>query len=406
MESLNSKSQKSFTNIQNKPSQKVDELIAKAYEWRASDIHLEPYQNGYRILYRRDGVLHQIDQTDIELGTKLVARIKVLAQLPIYLRDTPFDGRLVWKNNGNPQHDLRVSVIPTIHGEKVVIRLFDIGQHQLQLAELGFSNKTLAQLYQLLSQPRGTIFLTGPAGSGKTTTIYSALRYIHKQSLQTKNIVTIEDPVECDLGFASQTQVKPKLGLTFAEGLRSVLRQDPEIIVVGEIRDTETAQIAISAGLTGHLMISTVHSGRAAEVYIRLLEMGIEPYLLASSVSGILAQRLVRKICEQCKEEYSSPLVNDIPAFNHLAEMKIYHGKGCATCRNTGYFGRTAISEFLVPNESIRQLVLSQTTTQQLEQTARNIGMQTILDDGIEKVKQGFTTLEELVRVIERSAYD
>ncbi|MCX7919300.1 MAG: GspE/PulE family protein [bacterium] len=386
-----------------KPSQLVDELIAQAYAWRASDIHLEPHQNGYRILYRRDGVLHQVNQTNLDIGIKLVARIKVLAQLPVYLRDTPFDGRLVWKNDGNPHHDLRVSIIPTIHGEKAVIRLFDFAQHQLHLAELGFSVQTLKQLEQLFTQPRGTILLTGPAGSGKTTTIYSALRYIHKQNQQMKNILTIEDPVECDLGFAAQTQVKPKLGLTFAEGLRSVLRQDPEVIVVGEIRDFETAQIAISAGLTGHLVISTVHSGRATEVYIRLLEMGIEPYLLASSVSGILAQRLVRKICEQCKEEYRSQLVNDIPAFNCLTSMKLYHGKGCDACANTGYFGRTAISELLIPNESIRQLLLSKTTTQELEQTARNNGMQNILDDGIEKVKQGITTLEELVRVIERS---
>ncbi|MDI6783389.1 MAG: GspE/PulE family protein [bacterium] len=389
-----------------KPSQKVDELISNAYDWRASDLHLEPFQGGYRILYRRDGVLHQVDQLDAEIGTKLVARIKVMAQLPVYLRDTPFDGRLVWKNNGHPQHDLRVSVIPTIHGEKAVIRLFDAEQHQLQLPDLGFSQKTIVQLQQLLSQPRGTILLTGPAGSGKTTTIYAALRFIHSKGEQTRNIVTIEDPVESDLGFATQIQVRPKLGLTFAEGLRSVLRQDPEVIVVGEIRDAETAQIATSAGLTGHLVISTVHSGRAAEVYTRLLEMGIESYLLASSVTGILAQRLVRKICSQCKEEYSSLLIREIPAFAQLADMKLYQGKGCANCGDTGYFGRTAISELLVPNETMRQAVLSRAPMQKLELTARENGITTILDDGIDKVKQGITTVEELVRVIEKSAYE
>jgi general secretion pathway protein E len=388
-----------------KPSKKVDALISKAYEWRASDVHLEPFQGGYRILYRRDGVLHQVDQTDAEIGNKLVARIKVMAQLPIYMRDTPFDGRLIWKNNGSPQHDLRVSVIPTIHGEKAVIRLFDTAQQQLQLQDLGFSQDTINRLQQLLVQPRGTILLTGPAGSGKTTTIYAALRYIHSKSQQAVNIVTIEDPVESDLGFASQIQIKPKLGLTFTEGLRSVLRQDPEVIVVGEIRDAETAQIATSAGLTGHLVISTVHSGRATEVYTRLLEMGIEPYLLASSVTGILAQRLVRKICLQCKEEYHTPLVREIPALAELANIKLFHGKGCDACGNTGYFDRTALSEFLVPNEPIRQSVLSRSPMQHIEQSALENGLMTILVDGINKVKQGITTVEELVRVIEKSAY-
>ncbi|MFB3896211.1 MAG: GspE/PulE family protein [bacterium] len=388
------------------PSQKIDELISQAYSWRASDIHLEPYQGGYRILYRRDGVLHQVANTEAEFGTKLVARIKVMAQLPTYLRDTPFDGRLIWKNNGSPQHDLRVSVIPTIHGEKAVIRLFDIAQQQLQLQDLGFSSETITELQRILVQPRGTILLTGPAGSGKTTTIYSALRYIHSNSQKSVNIVTIEDPVESDLGFASQIQVKPKLGLSFAEGLRSILRQDPEVIVVGEIRDVETAQIATSAGLTGHLVISTVHSGRAAEVYTRLLEMGIEPYLLASSVTGIIAQRLVRKICEQCKEESKSSLIQEIPVFAELAEIKLLHGKGCQHCGNTGYYGRTAIGEFLISKDSLRQSILSRSPMQQIEEIAYQNGMKAILDDGIDKVKQGITTVEELVRVIERSAYE
>jgi general secretion pathway protein E len=390
----------------NKPSQTINEYIAKAYEWRSSDIHFEPFQGGYRILYRRDGVLHRITEIEKEFGTKLIARIKVMAQLPVYLSDIPFDGRLIWKNSGSPQHDLRVSIIPTIHGEKAVVRLFDQEQYQLQLSDLGLSPEIITQLQQLIDQPRGTILLTGPAGSGKTTTIYAALRYIHAHSKQTVNIVTIEDPVESDLGFASQIQVKPKLGLTFAEGLRSMLRQDPEVIVVGEIRDAETAQIAASAGLTGHLVLSTIHSGRAVEVYTRLLEMGIEPYLLASSVTGILAQRLVRKICLQCREEYQSPLIEKIPALGELKNLKLYRGTGCTVCGNTGYFGRTAISELLLPNDTLRQAVLARAPMQQIEQVAWDTRSQNILQDGMNKIKLGITTPEELIRVIEKSIYE
>ncbi len=380
----------------------VEKIIGKAVAGGATDIHLNPTHSGLAVRFRHDGILRDIEFLDATVKESVVARIKVLSNLIVYKRNVPQDGRIV-KDVGLTADniELRVTTFPTIHGEKVAIRIFDSNRVLLTLESLGFSEKVSGALIRLLDNPQGTILLTGPSSSGKTTTIYAALRWLRKNKGETTNIITIEDPVEFDLKDVSQTQIEPALGLTFAAALRSILRQDPEVIMIGEIRDRETAQIAVEAGLTGHLVISTIHCGTAAGVFTRLLEMGIEPFLVASSVTGVLSQRLVRVVCPECGENYAPP--------EHLLkEFRVKptdtegfrRGKGCDRCNGSGYSGRTAIGELLLASERIGDMVLTRARTSDLAREAERQGMETLRKDGLRKARQGKTTLEELYRVL------
>jgi type II secretory ATPase GspE/PulE/Tfp pilus assembly ATPase PilB-like protein len=378
----------------------VSFLFHQAIEHRASDIYLEPLEEIVSIRYRIDGMLHNVVELPLELQDKLVSRVKVLANLIVYRRDIPQDGHITgdFQKKGV---DLRVTTFPTIHGEKVFIRIFNSREVHFDIGELGLSPDIKEELRRLIFQPQGTILLTGPSSSGKTTTIYAALREILREKRNTVNIVTIEDPVEYNLKDISQTQVNLSAGLTFARSLRSILRQDPEVIMLGEIRDVETANIAIQAGLTGHLVISTIHSGTASGVFARLIAMEIEPFLIASSISGVLAQRLVRVICPKCKEPYqpSQGLVRAL-GLNEGSSHSFFKGRGCAECSQTGYQGRTAIAELLTVNEKFREAVLGKLSTTALGKIAKEMGMRNLREDGLRKVEEGITTLEELQRVI------
>jgi len=392
-----SKLEEIFKDEENCISRLVDLVIDNAITLKASDIHFEPLEH-LKIRYRIDGVLIDAVKVPATYHARIASRIKVLAKLPTYEKDVPLDGRI--EKDYGMGLDLRVSTFPTIRGDKVVIRLFDSDSRPFQLEELGFSHELFEQLQSLVLRPEGVIILTGPSNSGKTTTIYSALERIYEVKRNAVNIATIEDPVERDLKKFSQTQIAPARGLTFYSALRSVLRQDPNVIVVGEIRDVETANTAIRAGMTGHLVITTLHSGTAAGAFARLVEMGLEPFILASSVSGIMAQRLVRKVCPQCAvEAETSP---ELLQRFHLKDSSLRQkmGKGCIECAGTGYKGRTAIAEMLVIDDTLREAVLSRASVRELRKIAEAGGMHDLLHDGLEKVKAGVTNLEELARVI------
>ncbi|MCM8765739.1 MAG: type II secretion system ATPase GspE [Candidatus Omnitrophica bacterium] len=373
----------------------VNLLITRAVKDRASDIHIEPEEDLLRIRYRIDGILYEVYKLPKYLLGLITSRIKVLANLDIAERRKPQDGR-IRLNIENREIDIRTSTFPTIHGENVVLRILDKSNLLLDLNELGFSQQDLSRFNSLIHRPNGIILVTGPTGSGKTTTLYAALSAIN--SLET-NIITLEDPVEYELPLIRQTQINPKAGLTFATGLRSILRQDPDIIMVGEIRDVETAEIAIQAALTGHLVFSTLHTNDAPGALTRLIDMGIEPFLISSSVIGVLAQRLVRKICADCKTEYiPSPELISVLGIKET-EIKFYKGKGCPNCKQTGYSGRIGIFELLVVNEEIRKLIVSKASADIIKQKAIALGMSTLKEDGLNKVKQGITTLEEIFRL-------
>lgn len=383
-------------------SRLVERIIRDAVARGATDVHLNPTNSGLAVRFRQDGILRDVETLDSSVKESLVARIKVLSNLIVYKRNVPQDGRVVRDIGlGKDSIELRVTTFPTIHGEKVAIRIFDSSRVLLSLENLGFSEKLNAGLLRLLDNPQGTILLTGPSSSGKTTTIYAALRWLRKSKGAMTNIVTVEDPVEFDLKDISQTQIEPAMGLTFAVALRSILRQDPEVIVIGEVRDAETAQIAIEAGLTGHLVITTIHCGQAAGVFTRLLEMDVEPFLVASSVTGVLSQRLVRLVCPKCAEEYA-------PSEHLLREFRIgagedarfRQGRGCEHCNGTGYVGRTAIGELLVVTEEINDMILKRARTGDLAREAAREGMETLEKDGLTKAREGKTTLEELYRVL------
>ncbi len=382
---------------ENYVSRLVDLVIEKAIGLNASDVHFEPLEN-LSIRYRIDGVLIDVAEIPAAHQARIAARIKVLAKLPTYEKDVPLDGRIEKDYGGGL--DLRVSTFPTIRGDKVVVRIFDAHRQLYGLKDLGFPAQTLERLEPLVLQPEGTIILTGPSNSGKTTTIYSALERIYEVKHNSVNIATIEDPVERDLGKFSQTQISPARGLTFHSALRSLLRQDPDVIVVGEIRDSETANTAIRAGMTGHLVITTIHSGTAPGALSRLMEMGLEPFILASSITGIMAQRLVRKVCAACVERSRAP--EDLrqkfaivdPAFEHSV------GRGCPECGATGYRGRTAIAELLLMDDSLREAVLACAPVRELKKAAGESGMIGLLQDGLDKVAAGVTNLQELARVI------
>lgn len=380
--------------------QLVSMLIVQGVKDRASDIHIEPNEKGLLIRLRVDGILHDIRTLPNTIKSAIISRIKILAKMDIAERRLPQDGRFQVKF-GTREVDLRVSTIPTVLGEKVVLRLLDKSKGLIKLEQLGFIPEQLDEFKSIISKSYGIILLTGPTGSGKTTTLYAALNQVNSKD---KNIITVEDPVEYKLARINQIQIKPKINLTFANTLRSILRQDPDIIMVGEIRDTETAQIAVQAALTGHLVFSTLHTNDAASALTRLIDMDIETFLISSSVIGVIAQRLVRVICEKCKEKYT-PEKNVLSGLNIKdnskddGKVKLYRGTGCSFCKNTGYYGRTSIYELIVLDEAIRSLVISKASSNVIKAAAIKKGMKTLKDSGMEKVMQGITTIEEVIRV-------
>jgi general secretion pathway protein E len=381
--------------------QLVNLLVLRAIQLGASDIHLEPFENEFRVRYRKDGILYEAEAPPKGLQAAVLSRLKIMARLDIAERRLPQDGRFRLKVQGH-DIDFRVSTIPTLMGESMVIRILDREKVILDLNGLGFPPRELALFDQLIHKPYGMILVTGPTGSGKTTTLYAALERINSPE---KKIITIEDPVEYRLSGVTQMQVKPTIGLTFARGLRHIVRQDPDVVLVGEIRDRETAEIAVHAALTGHLVFSTLHTNDAAGAVTRLLEMGIEDFLLASAILGILAQRLVRLICPECRT--ASPSGFEAEEWRRVrAEIdkgkepaQLFIGRGCPSCAQTGYQGRTGIYEFLLVDEAIRPLILQRADASTLRQQAIRRGMQTLATDGWSKVAQGLTTVEEVLRV-------
>jgi len=377
----------------------VDMLIRNAVRERATDIHIEPFERTLRIRYRIDGVLHEVPAPAKRFHAAIVSRIKIMSNLDITERRKPQDGRIRIRVLGR-EIDLRVSIIPTMFGESVVLRILDKSSALLTLEQLGMMPDDLSRFEKVIQAPYGILLATGPTGSGKTTTLYAAIQRLYTPELK---FITIEDPVEYQIDGVNQIQVNPQVGVTFANALRSILRHDPDIIMVGEIRDSETAEIAIHAALTGHLVFSTLHTNDAPGAITRLLEMGMEPFLVASALQGVLAQRLVRKICPHCITEYEpgealrEMLVME--GFDEAKDCKFYYGAGCKECRYTGYFGRTGIFELLIMDETIREMVMRKAPANEIRQVAIEKGMHTLRQDGLRKVILGITTLEEVERV-------
>ncbi len=374
----------------------VDRMLIDAVEARASDIHIEPREDKLVIRCRIDGILREVATYPQAMHKGVVSRIKILSSLDISERQKPQDGRVKIKIEDN-EIDIRVSTLPTIYGEKAVLRLLNKKAVSLNLEDLNMSEKNLETLRQLIEEPYGIILVTGPTGSGKTTTLYAALNEINSVE---DNIVTVEDPIEYQLPIINQTQVNPKKDLTFATALRSILRQDPDIIMIGEIRDPETASIAAESALTGHLVLSTLHTNDAASSITRLIDMGVEPFLIAPSLLGIVAQRLVRKICTGCSEEYT-PSKRELDAIgigDSVDGVTFHRGIGCDDCNRTGYRGRTGIHEILVVDSKIRELISSRGSTEMIRQQALKSGFKDMRFDGIRKVLAGITTIEELLR--------
>lgn len=373
-------------------------LLTGAVKDRASDIHIEPYQGNVRVRYRIDGILYDILSLPRKIHSPLVSRVKVMASLNIAEKRLPQDGRIEIRI-ADRSVDIRVSTIPTSFGERVVLRLLDKTSSVLKLSDLGMDEQKVNQFNSLIKSPYGIILVTGPTGSGKTTTLYAALSSINSPEV---NIITIEDPVEYQIEGIGQIQVNPKIDLTFAQGLRSIVRQDPDVILIGEVRDRETAEIAIQSSLTGHLVFSTLHTNDAASAVTRLIDMGIEPYLVTSSVIAIIAQRLVRVLCPKCKEPYipdEESLRNLGLDPKALGETVFYRKTGCAACMNTGYRGRTAIFEILILDDAIKRTILKTSDSNQIQDEAVRRGMATLLANGAEKVLEGTTTIEEVFRV-------
>ncbi len=374
----------------------VNHIISKATEMGASDIHLEPFAEDLILRYRIDGILHNFEAPPKKLNSALCTRIKIMAKLDISERRLPQDGRIKLKVHGK-DIDMRVSTLPTLYGESIVIRILDRDNLTVELEKMGFPKQELEQFQKLIHKPYGKLLVTGPTGSGKTTTLYGALQNINTPD---KKIITIEDPVEYQIRGVNQIHVKPQIGLDFASGLRSIVRQDPDVIMVGEIRDAQTADVAIQAALTGHLVFSTVHTNDAAGAITRLLDMGVENYLISSALLGILAQRLVRVICRTCIEpiEVAPALIVEIDNPGQDS-IKAFHGKGCKECNHTGFRGRAGIYELLVVDDTVRQLILTKATSQIIRESARKKGMTTLREDGWKKVAKGITTVEEVLRV-------
>ncbi|MBT9537260.1 MAG: type II secretion system ATPase GspE [Nitrospirae bacterium] len=373
----------------------VNMLITKAIEERASDIHIEAFENKIMVRYRIDGILIVAESLPKKLQSAVISRIKIMSKMNIAERRLPQDGRIKLRISGR-EIDLRVSTLPTLYGESVVMRILDRGNVLTSLEELGFPEAALSQFKKLIAVPYGMILATGPTGSGKTTTLYGALSKLNSFD---RKIITIEDPIEYEIDGINQMQVKPKIGLTFANGLRHIVRQDPDIIMVGEIRDKETAEIAIHSALTGHLVFSTMHTNDAPGAITRLLDMGIESFLVSSALTGVLAQRLVRVICPKCKRLLSSDKgrLKEIGA-NEI-NFEAYFGEGCDDCRHTGYKSRTGIFELMVLNDDIKRLVLDKASADVIRQKARSQGMGVLRECGWQKVKSGITTIDEVLRV-------
>jgi len=381
----------------------VDILIEYAYDNGASDIHIEPEKDGSIVRFRIDGILQEVLHFTPEIDQQVISRIKFLSKLRTDEHLSAQDGKIQTKIE-NEDLDIRVSIVPIVHGEKCVMRLLSARYRQFGLADLGMRDTDLKKVMDASSKPYGMILSTGPTGSGKTTTMYAILKILNTKE---RNIATIEDPIEYEIAGLNQIQVNPKTNLTFAEGLRSILRQDPNIIYVGEIRDDDTADIAVNSAMTGHLVLSTLHTNDAATTLPRLLDMDIEPFLVSSTVNIVIAQRLVRKICERCKVSQTEKMIDLEKHFDKKLlqkyfkssnEARIYIGKGCPVCRNTGYSGRVGIFEILLLSEKIQDLIVAKNDSQKIMQQAVTEGMTTMMDDGLFKAQQGLTTIEEVLR--------
>jgi type IV pilus assembly protein PilB len=374
-------------------------VLTDAIKRRASDIHIEPYEKEFRVRYRVDGVLYEVMRPPLKLRNALSSRLKIMSSLDIAERRLPQDGRIKLKIGKGREMDFRVSVLPTIYGEKIVLRLLDKASLELDMTKLGFEVEALKDFQEAIHRPFGMILVTGPTGSGKTTTLYSALADLNKT---TDNISTAEDPVEYNFAGINQVQIKEEIGLTFAASLRSFLRQDPDIIMVGEIRDYETAEIGVKAALTGHLVLSTLHTNDAPSTVTRLLNMGIEPFLVSSSLNLILAQRLARRICANCKEEMKIPAKALVDAGMKPERVKNAHpsrGKGCDECNGTGFRGRVALYEVMPVKEDLKDLILRGGSALDVKREAIRLGMKTLRQSGLSKIEEGVTTLEEVLRV-------
>jgi general secretion pathway protein E len=378
----------------------VNHVLSQSIKARASDIHIEPYQDSFKIRYRVDGILYDLLSPPKWIQPALTSRIKVMSKLNIAEKRLPQDGRFEVKI-GTQMIDVRVSTLPTTFGERVVMRLLNKSSSVFDLSEIGLSPAQLKQLKDLVSSPNGIILVTGPTGSGKTTSLYAVLSSINTSDI---NIITIEDPVEYQLKGISQIQVNPKIDLTFSRGLRSIVRQDPDVILIGEIRDRETAEIAVQSALTGHLVFSTLHTNDSAGAITRLVDIGVEPFLLSSSLLAVIAQRLVRVLCEHCKEAYKPDMTLQSLGVrpDRLGKYTFYRPKGCDQCFNTGYRGRIGIYEIMLMDNKLKSLVQRTFDAYQIKQEALKQGMVTLRRDGIEKVLRGITSIEEVIRVTQK----
>jgi type IV pilus assembly protein PilB len=376
----------------------VNLMLREAIARRASDIHIEPYENSLRVRFRIDGVLYEVLKPPLSLKNPVVSRVKIMSRLDIAERRLPQDGRIKLKLSKDREMDFRVSCLPTLFGEKVVLRLLDKSNLQLDMTKLGFEEKPLQVFKDSIHKPFGMILVTGPTGSGKTTTLYSALHELNSPEV---NISTAEDPVEFNLQGINQVQVHEEIGLTFAAALRSFLRQDPDIIMVGEIRDLETAEIAIKAALTGHLVLSTLHTNDAAQTINRLINMGVEPFLVANSVNCIIAQRLARKLCVKCRKEIPPPAeaLRDLGIkMEEIGTFPVYEARGCDECGNTGFKGRVALYEVMPIGEELKELILAGAPATAMKREAIRLGMDTLRMAGLNKLREGITTINEVIR--------
>ena len=374
----------------------VNTIISQAIHDRASDIHIEPDEEIIRVRYRIDGVLNELMKAPKAIQSELLSRLKIMAQMDISEKRLPQDGRIKVKVK-NANIDLRVSALPTVFGEKIVIRILDKSRMQLTLDQVGFDTELLQLFKAISSTPNGLVLMTGPTGSGKTSTLYAAINFVRSSHI---NITTVEDPVEYLIPSINQVQVRPDIGLTFARTLRAILRQDPNVILIGEIRDFETAQIAIESALTGHLVFSTLHTNDAASAITRLIEMGVEPYLVASAVIGVGGQRLVRKLCNSCKVAYEpSEDIRQILKEYGFEKEKLYRGNGCLSCHKSGYYDRTAIHEIMTINDDIHSLILDSASARIIRKASVKAGMRTMREDGIRKAIAGITTIDEVIRL-------
>lgn len=375
----------------------VNDTIKDAILRSATDIHIEQFENSVVVRYRIDGILYTIREYPKYIAPPVISRIKILSRLNIAEKRLPQDGKFSYSLNGQ-DYDIRVSTVPSVHGEGAVLRILKRGEINLSLYTLGFKERDVNALVSFIKKPYGMILVTGPTGSGKTTTLYACMKEINTGE---KKIITVEDPVEYNLRGVVQIQVMPKIGLTFANALRNILRQDPDVIMIGEIRDLETASIAVQASLTGHLVLATLHTNDSASAFTRLIDMGVEEFLLASAVVGVLSQRLVRKVCPYCIYEYQpAPFEEEILKLNGVEKpQKLYRGKGCEKCNNTGYSGRTVIGEVLSVTEGIRNLIVKKADAGKIREQAVREGMIPLLKDGLLKAVEGITTVEEILRV-------